>query len=108
VTSCVPNCGSAAAYSLVTAARTSDGQTIIVYIPDGNATTISVNLSQITSTTSTVHGWWFNPQTGAATDLSTFPNNSTMMFTPPDGNDWVLVLDDAGANLSAPGTQNLN
>jgi len=36
--------------------------------------------------------------------LGTFANSSTMMFSPADGNDWVLVLDDASANLPAPGT----
>jgi hypothetical protein len=106
VTSCVPNCGSASSDTLVAAARTSDGQTIIAYIPNGNATTISVNLTTVTSATSTVHGWWFNPQTGAATDLGTFANSGTMMFAPPDGNDWVLVLDDANAALPAPGSAN--
>ncbi|HUK51812.1 MAG TPA: putative collagen-binding domain-containing protein, partial [Candidatus Binatia bacterium] len=104
VTSCTPNCGTALAYTLVVAARTSDGQTIMVYIPDGSATTISVNLARISSSTSAVHGWWFNPRTGATNDLGTFANSGTMMFTPPDSDDWVLVLDDAGAALPAPGT----
>ena len=93
--------------TITTTGRTSDGQTIIAYIPNGNATTISVNMSQITSNSSTVHGWWFNPQTGATTDLDTFANTGTLMFTPPDHNDWVLVLDDASANLPAPGSNNL-
>jgi len=108
VTSCTPNCGTALAYTLVVAARTSDGQTIMVYIPDGNATTISVNLARISSSTSTVHGWWFNPRTGTTTDLGTFANSGTVPFTPLSSDDWVLVLDDAGATLPAPGTQSPN
>src|SRR5208282_4254382 len=47
------------------ASRTSDGQTIIAYIPNGNATAVTINMAKITSSTSLVHGWWFNPQTGA-------------------------------------------
>ncbi len=89
------------------ASRTSDGQTIIAYIPNGNATSITIDMTKISSVTNTVHGWWFNPQTGATTDLGTFANTGLMMFTPPDSNDWVLVLDDAGANLPAPGSANL-
>jgi hypothetical protein len=105
VTSCTPNCGTADAGTLVTAARTSNGETIIAYIPNGNATTVSVNMAQITSSTSAVHAWWFNPQTGATVDLgSGFANSGTITFTPLDSNDWVLVLDDASANLSAPGS----
>jgi hypothetical protein len=87
-----------------TAARTSDGQTIIAYIPNGNAITITVAMDRITSTSNTVQGWWFNPTTAATTNLGTFANSGTQSFTAPDGNDWVLVLDDANANLSAPGT----
>ena len=90
--------------TLTTTARTSDGQSIISYIPNGNATTITVNLAEITSSRGTLQAWWFNPQTGAATSLGTFPNSGTQNFTPPDSNDWVLVLDDASANLPAPGT----
>jgi hypothetical protein len=85
-----------------TAARTSDGQTIIAYIPNGNATTITVAMSQITSSTSTVQAWWFNPSSGAATNIGTLPNSGTHSFTAPNSSDWVLVLDDASVNLPAP------
>ena len=107
VTSCTPNCGTAAAYTQVIAARTSNGQTIVSYIPNGNGTSVTVNMSRITSSTHTVHAWWFNPRTGSATDHGTFANTGSMIFTPPDSNDWVLVLDDAAANLPAPGSADL-
>ena len=90
--------------TVTTAARTSDGQTIIAYIPNGNATTLTVALTQITSSTNTVQAWWFNPTTAATTNIGTFPSSGTHNFTPPDSNDWVLVLDDASAGLPAPGT----
>ena len=87
-------------------ARTSDGQTMIAYVPNdnGNPTTITVNMAGITSSSGMVHGWWFNPQTAATTDLGTFANSGSQHFTTPDQNDWVLVLDDNSAALAAPGT----
>ena len=90
--------------TLTTAARTSDGQTIIAYIPNGNLTTITVALNQITSSTNTIQAWWFNPTTAATTNIGTFPNSGTRNFTAPDSNDWVLVLDDASVGLPAPGS----
>ncbi|MGA8223694.1 MAG: DUF4038 domain-containing protein, partial [Candidatus Acidiferrales bacterium] len=98
----VVTAGYGSGLTMTTAARTSDGQTIIAYIPNGNATSITVAMSKITSSTETVQGWWFNPSTAATTNLGTFPNSGTQSFTPPDSNDWVLVLDDASAGLPAP------
>lgn len=88
-------------------ARSSDGQTIIAYIPTGNASTVTINMAKITSSTNTIHGWWFNPSSAATTDLGTFANSGTHNFTPPDSNDWVLVLDDNAAGLPAPGSASL-
>lgn len=103
----VVTAGYGAELTVTTAARTSDGQTIIAYIPNGNATMIAVNMANVTSSTNTIQGWWFNPQKGTATSIGTFPNNGTQNFTAPDSNDWVLVLDDASANLPAPGSASL-
>ena len=89
--------------TLSVAARSSDGQTIIAYLSNGNATAKTINMSAITSATSTAIAWWYNPQTGVATLIGTFPNSGSQSFTAPDGNDWVLVIDDASANLGAPG-----
>jgi len=90
--------------TITVTSRSSDGQTILAYIPNGNATSISVNMNQITSASSTANCWWFNPTDGATTMIGSFANSGTSIFTPPDANDWVLVIDDAGANLAAPGT----
>ena len=87
--------------------RTSDGQTIIAYIPNGNAATLLVDLSMISSSSGRAKGWWFNPSSGAATLVNTFPNSGMRSFTPPDSNDWVLVIDDAAANLPQPGSADL-
>lgn len=54
-----------------------------------------------------VAAWWFNPRTGAATKLDAFKNEGTKSFNPPgepaNGNDWVLVVDDATKKFKAPG-----
>ncbi len=93
--------------TLSVAARSSDGQTVIAYLSDGNATAKTINMSSITSSVSSAKAWWYNPQTGAATLIGTFPNSGSQSFTAPDGNDWVLVIDDVAANLPAPGSANI-
>jgi len=85
------------------AARSSDGQTIIVYIPNGNAATIKLDMGKLTSKGLQATGWWFNPRAGEATRIGTFPNTGERDFTAPDSNDWALVIDDATASLPAPG-----
>ena len=53
-----------------------------------------------------VKAWWYNPRTGQATAIGEFPNTGTLDFTPADEGenvDWVLVLDDAGAEFQPPG-----
>lgn len=54
-----------------------------------------------------LNAWWFSPKTGVAKKLGTFRNNGSKSFDPPgkesNGNDWVLVLDDASKNWKAPG-----
>jgi hypothetical protein len=89
------------------AARTSDGQTIIAYIPTGNATTIAIDLSEIKDAGSHAQCWWFNPRDGSATLIGSFAASGTRKFTAPDGDDWVLVVDGLGANLAAPATVDL-
>jgi hypothetical protein len=92
--------GSGSALSM--AARTSDGQMIIA--PNGNATTIGINVTKTTSATGAAKCWWFNPSTGAIILIGTFANSGTQSFTPPDANDWVLVIDDANGTLGTPGS----
>jgi hypothetical protein len=95
--------GFGSASTLSVAARSSDGQTVIAYFSDGNATAKTISMSSIVSSSSTAVAWWYAPLTGAATLIGTFPNSGSQSFTAPDGNDWVLVIDDAAANLGAPG-----
>lgn len=48
-----------------------------------------------------VRAAWYSPRDGEFTPAGTFPNRGERRFDPPGetapGNDWVLVLDDAGA-----------
>jgi hypothetical protein len=89
--------------TLSVASRTSDGQTVIAYLSDGNATAKTIDMSSIASSSSTAIAWWYAPLTGTATLIGTFSNSGSQDFTAPNGNDWVLVIDDAAANLGAPG-----
>jgi hypothetical protein len=48
---------------------------------------------------------WFNPRSGEEQAIGTFERKGTRTFTPPGravpGNDWVLLLDDASAPVTA-------
>jgi hypothetical protein len=49
---------------------------------------------------------WYSPRDGRSVAIGTFPNQGIRKFTPPgtpaDGNDWVLLVDDASKNYQAP------
>ena len=81
------------------AARTSDGTSIVVYTPTRRALTIA--MTRIVG--SQARAWWFNPATGAGTQIGNYATSGTRSFTPPTTADWVLVIDSATLNLSAPG-----
>jgi hypothetical protein len=77
----------------------SDGSSIIAYIPTRR--TVTLELSKLSGTLATAR--WFDPRTGSALKIGTYPANTSRSFTSPDENDWVLVLDDASRNLPLPG-----
>ena len=81
------------------AARTSDGGTMIAYMP--SARTFTVDLSKLSGTRA--QGWWYNPRTGKSTSAGDFATGAKRKFTPPADGDWVIVLDDASRKLPAPG-----
>lgn len=85
--------------SYAAAARASDGSSVIVYTPTQRA--LTVDMTKVGG--SNARGWWFNPATGATTDLGTMATTGTRSFLPPGTGDWVLVLDDASLGLAAPG-----
>jgi hypothetical protein len=81
------------------AAQTSDGSTVIAYMP--TARTITVNMTKLPQ--GQVKAWWFDPRTGKASLAGTFPAEGARQFTPSGSGDWVLVLDDAARQLGPPG-----
>jgi len=103
-TNSVLTAGYGSGATLSVAARSTDGQTIIAYLSDGNATTKTIDMSKITSTTSTANAWWYDPHSSTSTLIGAFPNSGTQNFAAPDGNDWMLVIDDASVGLPAPGS----
>ena len=88
------NRGNISAADYVMAARASDGSVIMAYVP--NARTITVDMSVIAG--SAADAWRFDPATGDATYLGEFENFASM-----SDNDWVLVIDNAGAGFPPPG-----
>ncbi len=53
-----------------------------------------------------VKAWWFDPRTGEAKSIGTFPAAGEKEFqtpTPGENLDWVLVLDDASKKFGVPG-----
>ena len=93
--------------TLTTTARTRDGQTIIAYLPNGNSTTLSVDMRKITSVSGQANCWWFNPSNGSIKLIGSYATTGSRDFTPPDSNDWVLVVDDSSAGLPVPGSVSL-
>jgi hypothetical protein len=74
-----------------------------IYFP----TTQEVTVRLGTISGERVKAWWFDPRTGKAEEIGTFPNEGSRAFRPPQSperqNDWVLVLDDTAREYSAPG-----
>ena len=82
----------------IQATRAADGAYLMVYVPDGRP--FEVRLDAVSG--DTARGWWFDPRTGEATEIGTTPTGGEAGFTPPSGQDWVLVLDDAARGFPAP------
>jgi hypothetical protein len=84
----------------VATAKTGDSTTAIVYFPRLRDATI--DLDQISGTQK--NAWWFNPRDGSASQFSLPGSSGSHLIAPPSSGDWILVVDDAAANLPAPGT----
>ena len=81
------------------AARTSDGRTVIAYLP--TTRTFTVDMTKISG--NSAKAWWFNPRTGKSVSAGELATTGRRQFTPPGEGDWVLVLDDARLTAPAPG-----
>jgi hypothetical protein len=83
-----------------TAARTTDGAFVVVYLPTSR--TVTINMSRMRSAASAE---WLDPTNGDRETISggPFPNSGSKEFTPPKQNhardsDWVLLLNATAAN----------
>jgi len=81
------------------AAYTADRRTLIAYMPTSR--TVTADLSRLTGETK--RAWWFDPRTGQAQSAGELPGKGLVKLSPPADGDWALVIDDASANLPAPG-----
>lgn len=78
----------------ITATRCQNGSYAMVYSESGKP--FSVNLTLLTG--NSITAWWFDVRSGRAHETGTYTKTADCMFYPPtsgQGNDWVLVLDDA-------------
>ena len=89
-----------------TAARASDGSTVMVYMPTSR--TVTIDMSQLGGA---VTARWFDPTNGRFTAISgsPFANSGSMQFTPPGANaegsgDWVLLLQGPDTQAPSPPT----
>ncbi len=85
----------------VLATRDENGSYAMIYFPSGKETRI--DFSELTG--NTLKGYWYDPRTGNSypTPLET---GAILKIRPPtagQGQDWVLVVDDAGKAFTAPG-----
>ncbi len=78
------------------ATRDKDGRYALVYCPTAREVTVKLDIFKENS----VYASWYDPRTGQYQAIGGFPNKGTKTFTPPpDGPDWVLVLE-----TKAPGS----
>ena len=84
------------------ATRAEDGSYAFVYSASGQPFT--VDLAKLSG--DRLRASWYDPQTGKAKAIETFPREGKKEFHPPSqgkGHDWVLVLDDVRKGYSEPG-----
>lgn len=74
------------------AASASDGSLILAYLPSRRQ--VTVDLSKLTAD-SLAAASWLDPRTGDSTFIGRFPTDRSAKFTPPSGEDWLLVLEPA-------------
>ena len=75
-----------------------------LFIYSATGQTFTVNMGKISG--KQLMGYWYDPRTGQTTTLGKYKNTGSIQFTPPSkgqGNDWVLVLDDARKKFKTPG-----
>jgi Protein of unknown function (DUF4038)/Putative collagen-binding domain of a collagenase len=85
---------------LVYATRDENKSYAMVYLPQNKP--VKIDLSKVSGTSKNV--WWFDPRSGTSTKAKSAGGSGTKSFTPPkEGQDWVLVIDDASKKYNEPG-----
>jgi hypothetical protein len=83
------------------ATRDAGGTYAFIYFPMNDQSAL-IDLGKLQA--KTVRAWWYDPRTGVGTWIGEFTGGGQREFrTPPQGPDWVLVLDDAAKNYAPPG-----
>jgi len=83
------------------AIRDREGSYAFVYVPreDQNVT---IDLSKLRGRR--FQAWWYDPRSGVGSRIGMFESSAKAEFrTPPNGPDWVLVLDAEDAGYAPPG-----
>jgi hypothetical protein len=76
----------------VQAARAADGSFLIAYLPTGK--TVRIHMNKLGG--AMIKARWYDPRNGTWRDIGDYANTGMRDFVAPSqGNDWVLVLDDA-------------
>lgn len=71
-----------------------------IYLPANRGAEIDLNVMGA----ETINAWWYCPRTGKSTRIMAVESKGNRYFNVPvPGIDWVLVLDDAAKEFSAPG-----
>jgi hypothetical protein len=90
----------------IVATRDADSSYLMVYTPTGKPFTVKLSCLQ----GERMHVWWYDPRTGTAADGGEINKSEQQNFTPPssgNGQDWILVVDDAAAHYPPPGQVDL-
>lgn len=86
----------------VLAAMATDRSCIIAYAPYGS--NFKLNTSKLKG--DCIKIWWFNPRIGKSIFVQETAKTGSILADPPSdekrGNDWVLVVDNAGSNYPPP------
>jgi hypothetical protein len=81
--------GAYAANDYAASAVARDGRLALAYLPYGRP--VAVNLGRLRG--KMVRATWFNPRSGARTTAGAFTGQARATLTPPDPEDWVLLLE---------------
>ena len=89
--------GAGSGITLNAAVRSTDGDSVLVYL-SRSASNVTVHMSFVN--VSTVRATWYNPASGQYTVIGDYPNNGTRAFSTPAGwQDAVLVLEPPGEGI---------